>query len=168
MTDISSPPMVVTLGSVTVGLSILTVILIRWWTRDGHRVKALMPYLGSTLYGMLLILTGGGLLGGAAGWALWGTTETGDVALEHGTGSASPEVTRQYADALTPGGNMVVILCTVALVALLVWGRRPWLHIVLGLLTGISLGLADSLAGFAATALAPAANGIGDALGGLL
>ena len=166
----NTPPLVVTLGSVTVGLGILAWVLTRWWVeggKSGRKIRTLLPYVFSALYGMLLILTGGGLLGSAAGWALWGTTTAGDAGLVYGVGSSAPEVTRTYADALTPGGSMVVILCTVILIAILKFARNiPKAVIILGLLTGISLGMADGVAGWAATALAPAANGIGAPLGG--
>ena len=162
-------PTVVTLGGVTVGLAVLVWVGIRWWLRQRPKWAALLPYAFATLHGMLLILAAGGILGGAADWALWGTSIAGDAGLEYGVGGGSPEVTRDYADALTDGGHAVLALATVALVAIFKFAKKlPSRDILLGELTGICLGMADGVAGWAAAGLARGANWLGDWVGGML
>jgi hypothetical protein len=159
----------VTLGGVTVGLSILTWIGVRWWKRDKPNWKTLVPFIAAALYGMLLILSAGGLIGGLADVALWGSNTAGGAALEHGVGGRSPDVTRRHALALTDGGHAMVVILTVALAAL--WKFSKKLNkkdIGLGAAAGVSLGLADGIAGWAATVLAPAVNAGGDGIVGIL
>jgi uncharacterized BrkB/YihY/UPF0761 family membrane protein len=149
----------VTLGGTAVGAALLIGYLIRWWFQEKHRPSALVPFTLSTAYGMLLILSGGGLLGGAAGVALWGSNTVGDGALKYGVGGTTGDVTRAHAIVLTPGGYVVVLLTTVALIALWRWAPkvRNW-KIAVGLLCGICLALSGTLAGAAAVPLGNGAN----------
>lgn len=165
----TTAPTVVTLGGVTAGLCILVFVGIRWWLRQRPKWAALLPYLFAALYGMLLILAAGGLLGSAADWALWGTSTAGDAALEYGVGGGTPEVAADYGDALSDGGHAVVLISTVAVAAVWRFSKKlPRQDIKLGVLTGICLGLADGVAGWAAAGLAPAANAVGAAVTGML
>ena len=79
---------VVSLGAVVVGLSITAWYTTTWWVGSKkHSAKELFPFIAFSLYGMLLILTAGGILGGLAGGALWGSSQVGDAALTFGVGA---------------------------------------------------------------------------------
>ncbi|MGW4388219.1 hypothetical protein [Streptomyces sp. NPDC004685] len=162
----------VSLGGVTVGLSLFGWQFARWWA--GHKKKnlkalrALAPFLLSLAYGMLLILCAGGLLGLAADYSLWGASTIGDAVLVYGVGGTAPAVTRTSNIALTPGGHAVVVIGTVVLVA--VWTRtRGWRwDLFSGLLAGVTLGLASGIAGAAGYVLSPVVSTLGDSVAGLL
>lgn len=162
-------PGAVTLGGVTIGLSLLAWITVRWWKTDRPNWKPLMPYLGGVAYGMLLILAAGGLLGAIADIALWGANGLGDAALQYGVGGTSPSATRARQIALTPGGHATVLVTTVGFAAAWRFSKKlPKKDLGVGILTGICLGLSGGIAGIAAQALAPAVNSIGDSVAGLL
>lgn len=155
----------VSLGGLTVGLGILVWCLLQWWFREKHRIGALLPFILAALYGMLLILSAGGLLGGSAGVALWGANGLGDLTLVWGVGGGTQDVTRGTPLPLTNGGHAVVVLLTVVLVGL--WkfaGKIPNAKIGLGVLAGICLGLVGSIAGAAAVPLASGVNLLGSGL----
>ncbi|MFI8294046.1 hypothetical protein ACIGBL_33410 [Streptomyces sp. NPDC085614] len=168
-----TPHNVVTLGGVVVGLSLLAWEIVMWWpgakgAGKGKHMLRLLPFALAWLYGMLLILSAGGLLGLAADYSLWGVSDLGDAVLEYGAGSASPEVTRSSNLALTPGGHGVVVIATVVLIA--VWVKRRGINwmLVRAVLSGILLGLAGGIAGIAGYVLSPAVSTAGDAIVGIL
>ncbi|MFE2020146.1 hypothetical protein ACFW9O_19135 [Streptomyces sp. NPDC059499] len=162
----------VSLGGVIVGLSIAAWNITRWWAGNKkHNLKSLRqlaPFLLCSLYGMLLILSAGGVLGLAADWTLWGTSAIGDAALEYGVGGESSDVTRTSHLVLTPGGHGVVIILTVILIA--VWTIRRGFRwdLFFSVLCGISLGLSSGAAGVAGYVLSPVVSTAGDAVVGLL
>lgn len=161
--------MIVSLGGVTVGLSILAWIGVRWWNRHRPKWTVLIPFIASSLYGMLLILSAGGILGGLAGVALWSQNLAGDAALEYGVGGNSPNVTRSFNLALSDGGHAMVLILTVLVVAVWKFSKKlPRLDVGLGILAGIALGLSSGVAGWAAQVLAPVVNWGGDWIGGVL
>ncbi|WP_371551682.1 hypothetical protein OG266_39425 [Streptomyces sp. NBC_00554] len=163
----------VSLGGVTVGLSLFAWDFSRWWTSHPKKrftVKALRrlaPTLLCLSYGTLLILSAGGLIGAIADWSLWGTNQIGEVVLVYGVGSTSPDVTRSTHLALTPGGHAVIILATVVVLAISSIRGLRW-DFARGILAGISLGLASSVAGLAGYILAPVVSTLGDFVAGLL
>jgi len=163
---------IVSLGGVTVGLSILGWVLTQWWASNKKKsfkaFRALVPFLLFASYGMLLILSAGGLLGGAAGVTLWGTSEIGDAALEYGVGGGTPAVTRGSNLVLSDGGHAVVIIATVCMVALWCLRRGFRWDLFFGVVCGISLGLSSGIAGAAGFVLSPAVSMAGDAVVGLL
>jgi hypothetical protein len=156
-------PFVVTLGGVTTGATALIVTLIRWWFAEKHRLGALVPYALSFCYGMLVILSAGGLAGGTGLLALWGANGLGSLALVWGVGTntaaATRNLTRAHQLILDPGGHVIVWLLTVVLVSLWLWAPkiRNW-KLATGALTGICFGLSGTLAGLAAVPLATGAN----------
>lgn len=160
---------IVTLGGVTVGVAILILVGLHWWFAGKRRASLLVPFLLAFAYGMLAILSAGGLLGAAAGVALWGSNGLGDLALVYGVGGGAPNVTREQPTALTDGGHAIVLLLTVTLVGLWKFARKvPNLHIAAGSAAGVSLGLSGTLAGIAAVPLASAVNILGTSMDGLL
>lgn len=160
---------IVSLGGVTVGAALLISFGLRWWFQEKHKPVKAVPYLLAVAYGMLLILSGGGILGGLAGFALWGTNGIGDLGLVYGVGGTTMDVTRARQLVLTPGGHVVVILTTVVLIGLWKWakGKIPHYKIAWGSLTGISLGLSGSLAGAAAIPLGSVVNLLGSGFTGV-
>ncbi|MFJ6934448.1 hypothetical protein [Streptomyces sp. NPDC101132] len=164
---------IVSLGGVTVGLSLLAWEVTRWWPglKSAGKPKQLLklaPFLIVWLYGMLLVLSAGGLLGAGADWSLWGSSAIGDAALAYGVGGGTPTVTRSSHLVLSDGGHAVVIIATVALIAL--WTKRRGINwmVVRALLSGISLGLASGVAGAAGYVLSPVVSTAGDYVAGLL
>ncbi|MFJ9217870.1 hypothetical protein ACIRJL_17160 [Streptomyces sp. NPDC102383] len=163
---------IVSLGGVTVGLSLFGWQFARWWASHKKKnLKAfrhLAPFLLCLAYGMLLILSAGGVLGLLADWSLWGASEIGDAVLVWGVGGTAPTVTRSSNIALTPGGHAVVVIGTVVLVA--IWTRtRGWRwDLFSGVVAGVTLGLASGIAGAAGWVLSPVVSALGDAVGGLL
>ncbi|MFF1732034.1 hypothetical protein [Streptomyces sp. NPDC058247] len=162
----------VSLGGLTVGLSLFAWQFTRWWA--GHKKRAslkalrnFMPFVLCLAYGMLLILCAGGLFGLLADWSLWGASAIGDAVLIYGVGGTSPSVTRTSNIALTPGGHVVVVVGTVVLAA--VWTRtRGWRwDLFAGVLAGVTLGLASGIAGTAGYVLSPIVSTLGDAVTGL-
>jgi hypothetical protein len=158
------------LGGLTVGLGILTWTGYRWWHTQRKNWKALaFPFFPLMSYGMLLVLSAGGLLGGIAGIALWGSNHIGDITLKYGVGGGTPGVTRSVSLVLTDGGHMMVILMTIAMIATWIYKKSlRRLDIILPIVCGISLGLSSGIAGVAAQALGPVVDTAGGALAGLL
>lgn len=160
---------VVSLGGVTVGLSILGWNVTTWWAGSKkHNFRDLVPFILCVLYGMLLILSTGGLLGWLSNFALWGSSEIGDAALEYVVGGGSPNATRGAHLILTDGGHAFVIVATVVLIA--VWTRKKGFRwdLALSIVCGISLGLSSGVAGAAGFILSPVVSTAGDFIVGLL
>jgi hypothetical protein len=161
---------IVSLGGVTVGLSLAAWDVSRWFASHKKRLalkalRDLAPFLLCMAYGALLILSAGGIIGAAADWSLWGTNTVGEVVLVYGVGGTSPDVTRSSQLALTPGGHAVIVTVVFAAVA----SRRGFrLDFVRGVLSGVSLGLASSIAGAVGYVLAPVVSKAGDYVAGLL
>lgn len=153
---------IVSLGGVVVGIGIVLLVGIHWWHRGKRKPAALAPFLLSAAYGMLLILSAGGMLGTLAGWTLWSGNGLGNMALVYGVGGGTPDVTRTHQAALTDGGHAIVILVTLVLFALWKWaGKIRNGQIAAGIVAGICLGLSGTVAGSAAVPLASAANALG-------
>lgn len=141
----------VTLGGLTVGLSILAAVLTWWAMRARWRWGRILPFFGALVYGTLLIVTVGGMLGTGAQFALWGSNHIGDAALEYGIGAGTPDATNAAPVHLTDGGAAVVLILAVVYVVALVFSKRArsWL-ILLGILAGVCLGLSAGWAGWSA------------------
>jgi len=152
---------VVTLGGLVVGLCLLAHTLVRWWPKKVNRksLMALLPYVFSLLYGMLLILCAGGIVGWVADVALWGANWGGDAALVWGVGGqAGDDVSRGGGQVLTNGGHAVVLILTAAVVALLRKRVVSSGDVLTGAMTGVCLGLVKGIAGAAAVPLATTVN----------
>lgn len=164
-----------TLGGVTVGLAILIRHLVDWWPgakalqKDPARQAArLAPFLIAWCYGVLGVLTVGGLVGFFFDFALWATNWLGDVALVWGVGGpvGTPSRTSTYLP-LTPTGNAIVLLLTVGILS--ARKKSAWRSdINRGIWCGLGLGTSAGVAGFAAVPLAQAANWAGMTLYGVI
>lgn len=152
----------VTLGGVAVGSCILAAYIVYWWFREQHKAGATVPFVLAAAYGMLLTLSGGGLLGYAARTTLWGSNFVGDNALRYGVGGTTMDVTRARELVLDQGGHVVVLLVTVVLIALWKWAKklRSW-KLAVGLVCGICLALSGTVAGAAAVPLGSGVNSLG-------
>lgn len=164
-----------TLGGVTIGLALLLRHLIHWWpglkslrTSPAQHALTLLPFLAAWAYGVLAILTVGGLIGWIADTTLWITNWLGDAALVWGVGGQAGQTTRSAAYLpLTQTGAAIVLLLTVALVAAVKKSSRG-ADLKAGAWCGICLGTSAGIAGFAAVPLAQAANWAGGALYGAI
>lgn len=164
----------VTYGGVTVGVCILLYVLVQWYPGLKPLRKAplqflakLLPFLISWAYGVLAVLTVGGLIGGLARGARWISNWLGDVSLVWGVGG---EVGRSASATsfvpLSAAGKGIVLILTVALVAALKKSKYA-APLRLGTWCGICLGTSAGVAGFAAVPLALAVNAIGDQVYGV-
>lgn len=164
-----------TLGCVTVGLCVLTYYMVTWWPGAkslrtdpiGH-ASTLAPFLAGSAYGVLAVLTVGGVIGWAADTALWITNWLGDAMLVWGVGGQSGVVSRGTGHVpLTETGVAMVLILTVGVVAALKKSRYGR-DIKLGMLAGIGLGTSAGVAGFVAVPLAVAANWLGTTVYGVV
>lgn len=160
----TAPMNTVTIGGILVGIAILILVGIRWWTKEGHQIAAAASFLLSAAYGMLLIISTGGLLSGLAGITVWGANGLGDLSLVWGAGGTTGDVTRAHQTALAQGGYVVVVLLTVVMVGLWIWSNIPKGKLAAGTVAGICFGLSGTIAGAAAVPLASGANGLGAAI----
>ncbi|MFJ3590125.1 hypothetical protein ACIQUY_31895 [Streptomyces sp. NPDC090231] len=170
---------VVTFGGVTVGLLLLAQALVSWWPgaktlrKDPARAAAaLLPFLAAWSYGVLAILTVGGLIGWVADTALWISNWLGDVALVWGVGGEPGQhgPTVAYLP-LTQTGGAVVLILTVVIIAAARRKKTPdevRSGLKKGAWCGICLGTSAGVAGFAAVPLAQAVNWAGGALYGVV
>lgn len=165
----------VTYGGVTVGLLVLAYQLTTWWpglkalrADPLHNAADLLPFLFAWAYGVLAILSVGGLVGWGARTARWISNWLGDVSLVWGVGGQ----TGQRAGAvsylpLTQAGGALVLILTVVMVVLAKKSRYAG-DIKRGAWCGICLGTSAGIAGFAAVPLATAANWAGGGIYGAL
>ncbi|MFB8101335.1 hypothetical protein ACFC3O_00610 [Streptomyces sp. NPDC056007] len=158
----------VTIGGVTIGLAILIHHLTTWWPgakrlrKDpaGH-AAALAPFLLAWAYGVLAILTVGGIIGWIADTTLWISNWLGDVALVWGVGGTTGTAAgRTTYLPLTQTGTAVVLLLTVLLLAA---AKKSQYGSALksGAWCGICLGTSAGVAGLAAVPLAQSVNWLG-------
>jgi hypothetical protein len=160
----------VTFGGVTVGICILLATLVRWWpglkplqSAPQDHLGRLLPFLLSWAYGVLAILTVGGLVGWIADTALWITNWLGDAALVWGVGGESGQRSAPAAYLPLSGpGNGIVLILTVCMAVARKKSTRYATELTHGMWCGITLGTSAGVAGFAAVPLAQAANVIGD------
>lgn len=176
----------VSLGGVTIGLSILSWHLTKWWRAgsskggpgpgpggpSGHAArdpKLLIPLASSMALGMLAITSAGGLIGTAATMLLHGGNTLGDWSLTAVTGTATPSVTRSGHKSLSPGGCAALVVYSVILIALWKSGAKVYKNkIASGIIAGILLGLSAGFSGIAAAGVVTAFNTVGDHVTGLM
>lgn len=167
---------VVTYGGVTIGLGILLGALFFWWPglkplrKDPLRHLAdIAPFLAAWSYGVLSILTAGGLIGWAADTALWISNWLGDVALVWGVGGEPGQHggTVAYLP-LTQTGGAIVLLMTIVMIVVIKKSKKHGTALKAGTWCGICLGTSAGVAGFAAVPLAQAVNWAGGALYGVV
>ncbi|MGW3154022.1 hypothetical protein ACWDG9_04860 [Streptomyces sp. NPDC001073] len=174
----------VSLGAVTIGLSILAWHLSRWWKTGGggkggppgvggggggRDPKVLIPFLSSVALGMLCVTAAGGLLGTGATMLLDLGNTLGNWSLTAVTGTATPGVTRSGQKSLTPGGCAALVVYIVVLVALWKSGGKVF-HgkLTSGVTCGVMLGLSAGFSGIAAAAVVSVFNAAGDKLTGVM
>lgn len=162
----------VSLGGITLGTIIVTLVVQRWWKKgsgggkkgdDGgsRDWKQLVPFTVALAYGILAVLAAGPIsaLGLITRAGLWGGDGIGTLYLVYGVGGSSPDVTRAAPVVLTAGGYAVFGIWTAVLVGQHLWSKRlPRLQSLAGILAGILLGLSSGVAGTAAVPLASAVN----------
>lgn len=163
----------VTIGGVTVGFCILASTLVKWWpgaktlrTDPLRQLARLLPFLAGWCYGVLAVLSIGGLVGWIADSWLWINSWLGDAALVWGVGGQGGTDASgvQYLPLTQPGAGITLILTAAMSAALKVSSRRD--DLFMGMWCGITLGTSAGLAGLAAVPLAEAVNWAGGALYG--
>lgn len=172
----------VSLGSVTIGLSILAVHLTRWWRGGGKSggpggpgggasrdPKLLIPLATSMALGMLAITSAGGLLGTVATMILHTGNTLGDWSLTAATGTSTPSVTRSGRKSLSPGGCAALVVYVVVLITLWRSGAKIYRNkIASGIVSGVLLGLSAGVSGVAAAGIVTLFNAAGDRVMGLM
>jgi hypothetical protein len=166
---------IVTLGGVTVGLGLAIHHLITWWPgikplrKDPARAAAgLAPFLLAWTYGVLAILTVGGLIGWAADTTLWITSWLGDAALVWGVGgTAGSTGAAPVFLPLTQTGGAIVLLLTIGMLAATKRSKHGQ-DLARGTWCGICLGTSSGVAGVAAVPLAQGANWLGQTVYGFI
>ncbi|WP_327131996.1 hypothetical protein OG311_13480 [Streptomyces sp. NBC_01343] len=172
----------VSLGSVTIGLSIMAWHLARWWKTGGkgggsagpgghagRDPKILIPFLSSVALGMLCVTAAEGLLGTGATMLLGLGNTLGNWSLTAVTGTVTPGVTRSGAKSLTPGGCAALVIYIVVLISL--WKSGPKVFkgkVISGVICGVMLGLSAGFSGVAASAVVTVFNAVGDKVTGIL
>ncbi|MET9510776.1 hypothetical protein ABZX62_20340 [Streptomyces flavidovirens] len=170
----------VSLGAVTIGLSILAWHIARWWKTEGGKggppgggggrdPKVLIPFLSSVALGMLCITAAGGLLGTGATMLLDLGSTLGNWSLTAVTGTVTPGVTRSGVKALTPGGSAALVIYLVVVIS--VWksgGKIFHGKVTSGVTCGVMLGLSAGFSGVAAAAVVSVFNAVGDRVTGVM
>lgn len=154
----------VSLAGVASAVGIIVWFTIHWWIREGHKPKKLVSFLLAIAYGILAVLgTAGAVSGlGTLAWgALWINNLAGYAGLVWGVGGSDQDVTRAAQITLSPGGYVILFLCTIVLVALIKFSKVAKAKVVFGFIAGCGLGLSGTVAGAAAVPLASGANALG-------
>ncbi|MGA5121307.1 hypothetical protein [Streptomyces pseudogriseolus] len=172
----------VSLGAVTLGLSILAWHLARWWKTGGgakagppgaggggRDAKILIPFLASVALGMLCVTAAGGLLGTGAVMLLDAGNTLGNWSLTAVTGPATPGVTKSGHEVLSPGGCAALVIYIVILAAIWKSGGKVF-HgkVTSGVTCGVMLGLSAGFSGVAAAAVVTVFNALGDKVTGVM
>jgi hypothetical protein len=166
---------IVTIGGVTVGLALLVRFAVTWWPGTKALTSnplgyagTLLPFLAAWAYGVLTVLTVGGLIGWIADGVLWISNWLGDVALVWGVGTtAGTSAGGGTYLPLTQTGGALVLLLTVGMLAAAKKSRHGR-DLKVGAWCGICLGTSAGIAGAAAVPLAQAANWTGSVVYGVL
>ncbi|MFD9618485.1 hypothetical protein ACFWB2_14615 [Streptomyces virginiae] len=171
----------VSLGAVTIGLSILAWHLTRWWKTGakagpggpggggGRDPKVLIPFLSSVALGMLCVTAAGGLLGTGATMLLDVGNNLGNWSLTAVTGTVTPGLTRSGSKSLTPGGCAALVIYIVIVVSIWKSGGKVF-HgkVTSGVTCGVMLGLSAGFSGVAAAAVVSVFNAVGDRVTGVI
>ncbi|MCX5234422.1 hypothetical protein OG824_04135 [Streptomyces prunicolor] len=174
----------VSLGAVTIGLSIMAWHLSRWWKAGGggkggppgvggggggRDPKVLIPFLSSVALGMLCVTAAGGLLGTGAVMLLGLGDSLGNWSLTAVTGTVTPGVTRSGQKVLSPGGCAALVVYIVVLIALWKSGGKLFKgKVISGVICGVMLGLSAGFSGVAAAAVVTVFNAAGDKITGVM
>lgn len=157
---------IVTMGGMLVGLSLLIWKVVLWWPgtkalkKDAvHQVGELLPWAYGFCYGVLGILTVGGIVGAAFDFVVWGTNWMGDAAYVWGVGGAAQSsVTRATIAPLTSGGLAVMWILTVIWLVTMKKKEALRQDLTRGAWSGAMLGLTKGVAGVAVVPLASLVN----------
>lgn len=154
----------VSLAGIAAATGIIIWFAMHWWIKEKRQPKKLISFLLALAYGILAVLgTAGAISGlGAVAWgALWLNNLAGYAGLVWGVGGTNQDVTRAQQIVLTPGGYVILFLCTIVLLALIKFSKVAKAKVIGGFLAGCGLGLTGTIAGAAAVPLASGANMLG-------
>lgn len=162
-----------TLGAVLFGLIFLIWEIAVWYpgvktlqSQPLPQLGELLPFLICWSIGALTVMVVGGIVGWAGDTALWGLNTFGDGLLIYGVGAQTGTAPGSTAAPLTQGGLFMTLLILAAFIARRRRGATAskWR----GWLSGIGLGLTNSIARYAAVPLASGANLAGAWLTGMI
>lgn len=157
-----------TRGAVTIGLGFMIWQWIAWWPgkkaflkQPVQRLLKLLPFVAGWAYGALGVLSVAGLIGWAFDAALWAANWLGDTANWLGVGAKAGVSSRGAYLPLTDDGSCLVVLMTIAFIAVV--KLRPAIapELKRGAGSGLCLGTSSSIAGLAAVPLAQGTNQLG-------
>jgi hypothetical protein len=168
----------VSLGSVAIGLCIISWHVARWWKlggKGGHGPsggagrdpKLLIPFASSVALGTLSVTAAGGLVGTLATIVLGMGNSVGNWSLTSVTGTVTPSVTRSGHKGLSPGGSVALVVYLTVLAALWKSGGKVFQgKVVAGVIAGMLLGLSAGFSGVAAAGVVTIFNAAGDKVTG--
>jgi len=130
-------------------------------------IREHVPFLLGATLGMLAISCPGGIIGTIAAKIVGFSNTAGDKVLTSGAGGATTAVTRHATATLNQYGAVVTVLLLAAVIILRkVLDKTHRKQLGSGVWCGSTLGLSAGAAGLLGTVLIPAANQLGQFLGG--
>jgi hypothetical protein len=168
----------ITVGGALVGLVLCAIVIWPWWrksggggkgggfkesaTAAGRNWKQLLPFLGALALGIVLAVSVGGLIGGAATKVRTGSDQLGDDSLHTLTGASGETVTHSGLAHLQAGAAVVVlILLTVVVLTFRKGSKAMKRDLGFGLIAGTTLGPYAAATGLATAILLPLVNAAG-------
>ena len=171
--------MTITVGGALIGLVLSVIVIWPWWRKSssgggkgegfkggaaaaGRNWRGLLPFLGALALGIVVGVSVGGLIGGAATKVRVGSDQLGDDGLHTLTGAATETVTHPALPHLQAGAAVVVlILLTVVVLTIRKGSKAMRRDLGFGLIAGITLGPSAAAIGLANTLLLPMVDGAG-------
>ena len=169
--------MTITVGGALIGLVLSVIVIWPWWRKSsgggktdfkgsaaaaGRNWKGLLPFIGALALGIVVAVSVGGLIGGAATKVRVGSDQLGDDGLHTLTGAATETVTHPALPHLQAGAAVVVlILLTVVVLTIRKGSKAMRRDLGFGLIAGITLGPSAAANGLATTFLLPMVDGAG-------
>lgn len=130
-------------------------------------IREHVPFLLGATLGMLAISCPGGIIGTIAAKIVGFSNAAGDKVLTTGAGGGTTTVTRHAAVTMTQYGAMVTVLLVAAVIILRkILDKTHKKQLSTGVWCGATLGLSAGAAGLLGTVLIPAANQLGQLIGG--
>ncbi len=172
--------MTITVGGALTGLALCVAVIWPWWRKSsssgtgksegfkgaaataGRNWKTLTPFLGALAVGIVLAVSVGGLLGGAATKVRAGGDQLGDDALHALTGATSETVHHQQLAHLQAGSAVIVLIVLVAIYLSFRKGSKTIRRdLGFGMIAGMTLGPSVAATGLATAVLLPVVNTAG-------
>jgi len=168
----------ITVGGALVGLVLCVIILWPWWRKSGggggkggfkesaaaagRNWKQLLPFVGALALGIVVAVSVGGLIGGAATKVRTGSDQLGDDSLHTLTGASSATITHPGLAHLQAGAAVVVlVLLTIVVLTFRKGTKALKRDLGFGLIAGMTLGPSAAATGLATAILLPIVTAAG-------